>query len=89
MKSDQGNKDYHLAIHKNGTLVECLSIDREIGTTAAAIQISLNGVLPTLYTNDYIDMRISPESTGMELTITHFNFSMVRITSSTHRGFIG
>jgi len=84
-QADVSNKNYHVAVFKNGVGIECLTAETRIGTTAANTQIVINGKMPIDGPNDYADIRISPESTGMQVTFTHFNFNLHRISTSNER----
>ena len=80
---DAGNKTYHIALFKNGTKLDNLSIERKIGTAGDIGAAAASGFVMVVGATDIIDLRVQAESSGTEIDINHMCINMKLITTST------
>lgn len=67
------NKDYHIAMFKNGTKLAMTSRDRTIGTGGDYGVAMGSGYTVLNSATDTIDVRIKSTSAGTQITVSHIN----------------
>lgn len=76
-----GNKNYHIALHRNSSKLPMTSIERKIGTAGDVGAVSGCGLI-SLHTNDYLDLRFF-SSAASTIIINHANMSIHRVVTAT------